>query len=108
MGNHKLQIEIGRQRPTKPREERLCTCGEVEDENHFLKHCHQYNHVREKYKETLDGDTISRILDGTYSADYIHHLNETKKLYLERYGNNKNVMDSSYVNHFVLFYLFIY
>ena len=35
MGNHKLQIEIGRHRPTKPREERLCTCGEVEDENHF-------------------------------------------------------------------------
>ena len=61
MGNHKLQVE---------------------DENHFLKLCHQYNHVREKYKENLDGVTISRILDDTYSADYKHGLNETKKLSL--------------------------
>ena len=35
MGNHKLQIEIGRHHLRKPREERLCICGEV-DENHFI------------------------------------------------------------------------
>ena len=38
LSSHNLQIEKGRW-SCKPREERLCTCGAIQDEQHILAHC---------------------------------------------------------------------
>ena len=40
-GTHQLRIETGRVSRT-PREQRLCSCGEIEDEEHFLVRCTNY------------------------------------------------------------------
>ena len=82
VGNHQLQIEIGRHYPTKPREERLCICSEIEDENHFLKFCYLYKEVREQYKLNTNSN-ISSILDDKSSADYINALFEIRKLFVK-------------------------
>ena len=50
--DHKLEIEKGRHLNI-PREERICkicTAGEVENEQHFLITCQAYNHLKIKYK----------------------------------------------------------
>ena len=40
MISHSLQIELGRhKRPTVPKNERLCSCGDIESEEHFLLKC---------------------------------------------------------------------
>ena len=49
--NHQLEIEKGRHNKT-PREDRICktcTCGAIEDENHFLLECLAYKPLREMY-----------------------------------------------------------
>ena len=44
---HSLEIETGRHHKVPiPRENRLCSCGAVEDEEHFIMNCHQYSHIR--------------------------------------------------------------
>ena len=75
-GAHKLKIETGRQSRI-PRELRTCTCGEVEDETHFLLKCVKYHLERLKYGITQE-DSISVILS---RANVIGYL---KELYLRR------------------------
>ena len=70
-------------RPTEDgtaiRRRRLCSCGEMEDEIHFLLHCHHYTHVRQKY---FDPDTpLSIMLDNHNTPQYIQELNQLRKLY---------------------------
>ena len=71
--SHNLQIELGRhRRPVVLREERLCTCGAVETECHFLFECMQYYHIRCKYN--LNINELSEVLDDTFTCDYVDEL----------------------------------
>ena len=80
--SHNLSIETGRHCLQKtPREERLCKCGLVEDETHFVLICHQYSHIRRKY---FNGDMISleEALDKPWTGDFIYELFECRKLFM--------------------------
>ena len=46
-GSHRLKIETGRWSRT-PREERLCQCGDIQDEHHVLLACPCSQHVRDE------------------------------------------------------------
>ena len=76
---HNLAIESGRHQG-KSREERLCTCGHIEDEGHFLLRCHQYTHIRQKYfnNQKLNSNDI---LNSLWTEDYVQELLECRKLY---------------------------
>ena len=80
MISHNLKIEIGRhKRPPTPREERLCTCGEIETEKHYLTSCNIYTHIREKYKIKND-HMLHIILDNNSTANYVTDLNNCKEI----------------------------
>ncbi len=78
--SHNLAVETGRHfNVVIPRNERLCSCGDMEDEIHFLLHCHHYSHVRLKY---FYPDTpLSIMLDNPNTPEYIQELNQLRKLY---------------------------
>ena len=79
--SHSLEIEMGRHHKVRiPREHRLCSCGDVEDEEHFIMNCHQYSHIRNEYFPTPT--TIEDRLDNPRTAVYIHQLFGQRKLYL--------------------------
>ena len=74
MVSHSLQIELGRQQKhIIPRAERLCTCGNVEDEKHFINDCRHYSHIRENYAE-LQPLPFPLKLDNYLTPDFIHDL----------------------------------
>ena len=73
--SHNLQVEMGRRTGTL-RENRLCRCGEVEDERHFLTECQLYTLVRQKHNIT-ESDASVVLGDGQY-VDYIHELYEER------------------------------
>ena len=78
--SHNLAIETGKfSKNETPRSERLCSCGEMEDEKHFLLSCHQYSHIRKKYLQP--GMSIADIMDSRYTPNYIYELTECRKLY---------------------------
>jgi len=67
-GNHKLQIELGRQvKPVKvsvqQRYCKLCNLGVVEDENHFLLVCPAYQSVRERFRSSLPLTAITPLAE---------------------------------------------
>ena len=70
MVSHSSQIELGRQQKNVPRTERLCTCGNVEDEKHFIQ-THLYSHIREQYAE-LQYLPLHEKLNNFLTPDYIH------------------------------------
>ena len=79
--SHNLQIELGRhRRPVVLREERLCTCGAVETECHFLFECMQYYHIRCKYN--LNINELSEVLDDTFTCDYVNELFNCRETFL--------------------------
>ena len=79
MISHNLKIETGRhRRPPIPREERLCTCGELETEKHYLTSCNIYTHIRDKYQVNND-DMVNILLDNNFTADYVSELNNCKE-----------------------------
>ena len=81
MISHCLQIELGRQkRPKTPESERLCKCGEVETEDHFLRKCNMYTHIRHKYDITQETE-LSHILDNNTTYNYITELHECREIY---------------------------
>ena len=74
MVSHSLQIELGRQQKhIVPRAERLCTCGNIEDEKHFLSDCHHYSHIREHYAE-LQYLPLPLKLHNYSTPDFVHDL----------------------------------
>ena len=74
--SHNLEIERGRHK-FKPREERLCKCGNIEDGEHVLIYCNYYLFLRHKYH--INVNTLSILLDSIYSADYVVDILETRK-----------------------------
>ena len=82
MISHDLKVETGRhKRPVVPREERLCLCGAIETEEHFLLECTQYCHIRSKYN--ANEYTIESILNQNFICDYIHELFHCRKIFLD-------------------------
>ena len=80
MISHDLAVETGRHFHL-PRCDRLCSCGEMEDEIHFVRQCHHYSHIRQKH---FDPDTeISIMLDCPSTANFIDEITELRKLYKE-------------------------
>ena len=79
--SHELEIEIGRYSRT-PREERLCSCGEVEDEEHFILHCHQYTHIRNKYFD--ENATYHERLDHWETPNFLNEMWATRRLCRQR------------------------
>ena len=76
---HDLAIETGRHHQQRlPREERLCSCGEVEDETHFVLRCHHYSHIRQKYFE--HDVSLEEVLNCESTIDYVHELFEYRKI----------------------------
>ena len=48
--SHDLQIEKARLTPYHiPQDQRLCSCGEMETEQHYVQHCNQYTHIQDKF-----------------------------------------------------------
>ena len=79
--SHSLEIETGRHgRRRKTIEERLCHCGEIESEEHFILQCGIYDHVRNKYNIN-DAFEISDILESNNVEKYVNELYETRSLY---------------------------
>ena len=77
--SHELAVETGRHHQHKlPREERLCSCGEMEDETHFVLNCSHYTHIREKYFET--NMSLSDVLDKVWTMNFIHEPFEHRKV----------------------------
>ena len=79
--SHELEIEIGRYSRT-PREERLCSCGEVEDEEHFILYCHQYTHIRNKYFN--ENATYHERLDHWETPNFLNEMWATRRLCRQR------------------------
>ena len=81
MVSHNLQIEPGRyQRNPVPKAERLCKCGEVEDEKHFVLYCNNYSHIRNKYTN-LKNLEFHEQLDNLKTPDFIYELNNCRDIY---------------------------
>ena len=78
--SHSLKIESGRhRRPVIPKEERLCICGEIEDEEHFVLKCRLYCHIRQKYG-VQSNDQMDCVLDSNYTCDYIYELFKCREI----------------------------
>ena len=99
--DHGLEIEKGRHKNI-PRNERvckLCTSGQIEDEEHFLLDCSLYNHLRLKYNfENINeitglftGDTLNTF------AKYLKEAFEARdaiiKTNRELVGGDKGIDD---------------
>ena len=81
--SHDLEIERARHMQHHiPQEERLCSCGEMEDEKHFLLHCNHYTHVRHKYND-LQHLTYHEQLDNINTPDFIYDLKKCRDIYLK-------------------------
>ena len=79
--SHNLEIEKGRQRRYKlPVEQRLCKCGDIEDENHFLRLCDNYIHIRNNYP-VLSTLPIYLILDNIQVPEYINDLASCRQIF---------------------------
>ena len=82
MISHDLKIEVGRhRRPVVPKEERLCVCGSVESETHFLFECQMYYHIRCKYNISVN--ELSKVLDETFTCDYVNDLFNCRKIFMD-------------------------
>ena len=80
--SHYLKIEVGRHgRDRKPVEDRICHCGAVETEDHFIRWCGSYAHIRQRYGITSD-DTLVTILEKNTAAEYTWELYNTRKSYI--------------------------
>ena len=80
MISHDLQIDLGRRKGVKT-EERLCVCGQIENEKHFLTNCHLYTHIRSKY-DVKEDDEVNELLNADFTCDYVQDLYACRKLYV--------------------------
>ena len=81
--SHNLEIERARHTQHHvPQEQRLCSCGVMEDEQHFVLSCHHYTHIREKYD--LQRLPLPQQLDDIDTPDFIYELFRCRDLYLQK------------------------
>ena len=81
--SHNLEIERARHTQHHvPQDQRLCSCGVMEDEQHFVLSCHHYTHIREKYD--LQRLPLPQQLDDIDTPDFIYELFRCRDLYLQK------------------------
>ena len=76
--SHNLKIEMGRRTKTA-RNERLCHCGEVEDEEHFVLKCVRYSELRSEYAIKNNNKSTADILNNSSNVNYIKELYKRRK-----------------------------
>ena len=76
--SHNLEIEVGRFQ-FKDKSERLCSCKEIETEEHFVMQCCQYTHIRQKYLSP--NLPLHAHLDSNYTPNLIYELQKCRDLY---------------------------
>ena len=59
LSSHRLRIETGRW-SRLPREQRLCRCGAMQDEQHVLQDCALVQHIRDSYRKPVKYPDILR------------------------------------------------
>ena len=67
LSSHRLRVETGRW-ARLPREQRLCRCGEIQDEKHVLQDCILVAHIRDEYEHTVSYPEILR--DASHPCDF--------------------------------------
>ena len=72
LSSHNLKIETGRWSRI-PREDRLCECGEIQDELHVTLHCPQTNAIREKF-ELYNIHSLNVLMEHPLIVDIIHEV----------------------------------
>ena len=81
--SHNLEIERARHTPRHvPQEERLCSCGQMEDEKHYIQVCSQYTHIREKFH--LQQLPFHQQLDDIDTTDFVYELSKCRDIYLPK------------------------
>ena len=81
--SHDLEIERARLKPHHiPQEQRLCSCGDVETEKHYVLHCNQYTHIRDDFD--LHELPFNEQLDNIDTPDFIYELSKCRKIYLKK------------------------
>ena len=69
LSSHSLAVETGRWnrrgRGRLPMEERLCSCGSIQTENHVVSQCPISQHIREEY----DFSSVSDIMSGNFEDE---------------------------------------
>ena len=81
--SHDLEIERARLKPHHiPQEQRLCSCGEMETEQHYVQHCNQYTHIRDKFD--VQELPFPEQLDNIDTPDFIYELSKCRNIYLKK------------------------
>ena len=82
--SHNLKIELGRHtRPTTPVDERICFCGGIETETHFILDCELYHHIRDNFN-IRNNDRLEYVLDNKETFNFIQRLHECRDIYSNR------------------------
>ena len=82
--SHNLKIELGRHtRPTTPVDERICFCGGIETETHFILDCELYHHIRDNFN-IRNNDRLEYVLDNKETCNFIQRLHECRDIYSNR------------------------
>ena len=71
LSSHNLKIELGRWSRI-PRENRLCACGEIQDELHVAIKCPKTDELREKYEDSFNVSTMNELMSKQYVVEFIH------------------------------------
>ena len=72
LGSHRLKIETGRWSRI-PRERRLCTCGDVQDEEHVLLKCPLVTYIRRDFS-MLDYSTLECLMKTGNMSDISRYI----------------------------------
>ena len=73
LSSHKLRIETGRWQRL-PVEERLCTCGAVQDEIHVLQSCPLTKYLRDKQNFCINADDLLTNIDSLEKFKYMYSV----------------------------------
>ena len=72
LSSHNLKIETGRWSRIR-REDRLCECGEIQDELHVTLHCPKTNAIREKF-ELENIHSLNVLMEHPLIVEIIHEV----------------------------------
>ena len=75
LSSHNLKIETGRWSRMK-REDRLCECGEIQDEMHVIRYCPRSTRIREKFN--VQDNSLNELMKNPFIVEII---NEVTKMY---------------------------
>lgn len=77
LASHHLKVETGRWSRV-PRDERLCPCGEVQDEEHVLMACPQTRHIRQTLPQFSNIYELHNLIDVKQMTKYCYDVLQTR------------------------------